>query len=564
MPKAGHIQFGEVAALDKAEFNPLPNRPALELPGKIFNTMPIPERKFLNAATVKLINSGKVKAVFKNNQKVSPLSLPIVSQMANNNLKLISLEMIKNAVVGLKLDSALGTEQQQLQAKSAYDNLIVEYAALIDRNEAKPENVKKIILRYEKEMIAIYGPLIKRPVKEDILNATLDKINELDKSLERLYDLVKLNGGSLVSPGEFGEPEEPEEQKVLDPSGDLPPPYEEKEAEDDITIAKPVVPEMTPEEIIREYIKPASKDTFIGDVLNLSQTKFKDLLDYMKNNWITKKDYSAKAFQNMITKLLSIYNYYVKKDTGINPFQRVPGIQRLKVDATRNTILDEMSKIYLLVVQYIALEKAQAAKAQLGPLKPPPPQVVPTPPQSPQKPPPPQVAPTPPQSPQKPPPPPSTQKPPPPPPPPMDIKTVFNELVAGKFNNELMGEFYKTGNPSKAIDEYFNAISKRDIKEDKTKRILRKTLENLNITAAKLGVPELPVPAGINAAKYNDANFDNTLVEVKDHANAIKSKIKENQGGPGRKRKSNKRPVRKSVKKIPPDVHNQILRLLKS
>ena len=240
MPKSGHIYFKEVAALDKAEFNPLPNRPELQLPGKIFYTMPQQSQKFLNAGTVKLINSGKVKAQFKNDQKVNPLSIPIVSQMANNNLKLISLEMIKNAVIGLKLDPALGTEQQQLQAKSSYDNLIVAYTALVDRKQDNPENVKKIVAQYEKEMIAIYGPSIKKKVAEDTLNEILLRIQQSTNTLVELYEMIdskkiglpqveqKEQGaeegdegegegeGVLLQPDEFGQAEEDPTEEGFD------------------------------------------------------------------------------------------------------------------------------------------------------------------------------------------------------------------------------------------------------------------------------------------------------------------------------------------------------------
>jgi hypothetical protein len=215
MPKYGHIQFERIAALDKAEFNPLPNKPELQLPGKIFYIEPQPSQKFLNAATVKLINSGKVKAQFKSDQKINPLSMPIVSQMANNNLKLISLEMIKNAVIGLKLDPSLGTEQQQLQAKSSYDNLIVAYAGLVDKKQDNPENVKKIIAQYEKEMIAIYGPSIKKPVTEDTISSIRRLIIGLDNSVAELYEMI--NNKTIGKPRvEIGE-------------GDLPPPPPEEE-----------------------------------------------------------------------------------------------------------------------------------------------------------------------------------------------------------------------------------------------------------------------------------------------------------------------------------------------
>ena len=69
--------------------------------------------------------------------------MPLVSQMADANLKAISLEMIKNAVIGFQYDPTLGTEQEQLRARSCYDNLIVSYTALVDKKQDNPENVKK-------------------------------------------------------------------------------------------------------------------------------------------------------------------------------------------------------------------------------------------------------------------------------------------------------------------------------------------------------------------------------------------------------------------------------------
>ena len=50
--------------------------------------------------------------------------------------------------------------------------------------------LKKIIAQYEKEMIAIYGQGIKKPVSEDVLNETLAVIKSLDSKLIRLCEMI--------------------------------------------------------------------------------------------------------------------------------------------------------------------------------------------------------------------------------------------------------------------------------------------------------------------------------------------------------------------------------------
>ena len=212
MPKAGHIQFGEVAALDEAEFNPLPARPEIQLPGKIFEQMPIPEQKFLNASLVKLINSGKVKKIYTGVKLVTSIEAPIVAAMKSNNLKLITLEMIKNSVIGLKIDSKLGTTQQQLQARSAYDNLIVEYTALIDQQKDNPVEVQKIIDKYEKEMIRIYGKDIRKNASEKAIDELTFSINKLIASGQVLYDMI--NNRSIDKPQASLVPDDLEDVKV--------------------------------------------------------------------------------------------------------------------------------------------------------------------------------------------------------------------------------------------------------------------------------------------------------------------------------------------------------------
>lgn len=215
MPKAGHIQFGEVAALDKAEFNPLPNKPELQLPGKIFYTEPIPEQKFLNAATVRKINSGKIRKVFTGVKLVSTIGDTIVDALKNNNLKLITLEMVKNSITGLKIDTKLGTIQQQLLAKSSYDNLLVQYSGLVDKKLDTPENTQKIIDQYEKEMVAIYGPDIRKNAPEVAIDELTTSINRLVAASSVLYDMIKnksINEPQLEQEQEEQEQEEQEQE----------------------------------------------------------------------------------------------------------------------------------------------------------------------------------------------------------------------------------------------------------------------------------------------------------------------------------------------------------------
>lgn len=211
MPKAGHIQFGEVAALDKAEFNPLPNKPELQNPGKIFYTEPIPEQKFLNAATVRKINSGKIRKVFTGVKLVSTIGDTIVDALKNNNLKLITLEMVKNSITGLKIDTKLGTIQQQLLARSSYDNLLVQYSGLVDKKLDTPENTQKIIDQYEKEMVAIYGADIRKNAPDVAIAELTTLINRLVAAGSVLYDMIKnksINEPQLEQEKEEGEEEE--------------------------------------------------------------------------------------------------------------------------------------------------------------------------------------------------------------------------------------------------------------------------------------------------------------------------------------------------------------------
>lgn len=190
MPKYGHIQFGETAAKTWDDFNKKPKYVALQDPRKMYQTEPMPVGKFLNAGTVKRINMGRVAKFYSGVKLVSKIEAPIINVMKDSNMKLITLEMLKNAITGVKYDKALGTQQQQLQAKTAYDNLIVQYSALVDRKLDTPQEVKNIINAYERELEKIYGYDIRKKAPEKQIETLTASINTIKGSLESLYNLI--------------------------------------------------------------------------------------------------------------------------------------------------------------------------------------------------------------------------------------------------------------------------------------------------------------------------------------------------------------------------------------
>ena len=542
MPKSGHIQFGEVAAIAKAEFNPLPHYQELQLPGKMFSSVPAPQQKFLNAATVTLINSGKVKAQFRADQKINPLSMPIVGQMANNNLKLISLEMIKNAVVGLKRDPTLGTEQQQLQARTSYDNLIVSYAALVDRKQDDPENVKKLIAQYEKEMIAIYGPSIKKAVPEDVLNSVVDKIKEVDSSLARLYTLIQTNAiskpaveGDLV-PGEFGEEEEEEvEVKGPDPDPDLPPPYEEREAEEEALAVKPPFVKIPDADIVAMYKNDANRTKFVGDTVNNNESSFNDLLQYINTTtWVKKQKESALMMRNLLFELVRRANFYNERNKSGRPPLKLPSVTDLNNKATRAAIIGDLPLIFQDVVQNMLLDRAEAAKAQAGPQAGPKVQLLP-----------------------------KARLP-------ETDRLLSAFLKKPKF--DLITEIRISADPDALLTDFFDAIGELDTTNPKTRTILRQVWVNLDELSSKPPhLKSLAPPKDRNAdALSTPAKFKTTLDNLRKAATDLlaaeiaAAAAPPQQGAPGRKRKSRKRPVIKSVKKLSPNINDAIMRLLKS
>lgn len=559
MPKSGHIQFGEVAALDKAEFNPLPNRPELQLPGKIFYTMPQQSQKFLNAATVKLINSGKVKAQFKNDQKVNPLSIPIVSQMANNNLKLISLEMIKNAVMGLKLDPALGTEQEQLRAKSSYDNLIVAYTALVDKKQDNPENVKKIIAQYEKEMIAIYGPSIKKPVKEDILSDIVLKIQQATSTLVELYEMidskkiglpqVELEGEKEAEKEAEGEAEEEaEEEEVKEPSeeelearytlltGEAPDVALPTEASLKDRFKKLLVSYKTPNDVIKTYSSPnVKKPLSLGSIYlfeNDPDKRIDELFKVIKTlPWGTQQDYGE------LHLLFKIYN------RAVDHYRKVigdPGEEYKKLKKKKGSMFSKKNadsireKIKTLSLEVRnALVESNILKSK---------QII----QSPE---------------------PEGKEG-------DNIDKIIDKLIKKQsvnVINELVDEpsFLKSS----------KVLMDRLIKLRGNAKSMAVYGLSKNLDAIIRSSPDFKSIQIDNMEQGDDTlspeNIDNTITDqlgrIMEIYNLLEDEEEEEeepeqqiQGAEGRKRKSRKRPTRKSVKKLSANVNNQILRLLKS
>lgn len=212
MPKYGHIQFGETAARTMDVFNNKRKYVALQDPRKMYQTEPMPVGKFLNAGTVKRINMGRVAKFYSGVKLVSKIEAPIINVMKDSNMKLITLEMLKNAITGVKYDKALGTQQQQLQAKTAYDNLIVQYSALVDRKLDTPQEVKNIINAYERELEKVYGRDILKKAPEKQIETLTASINTIKGSLEDLYNLI--SSGKISDPRLLLQQEREAEEEV--------------------------------------------------------------------------------------------------------------------------------------------------------------------------------------------------------------------------------------------------------------------------------------------------------------------------------------------------------------
>jgi hypothetical protein len=529
MPKSGHIYFNEVAALDKAKFNPLPNKPELQLPGKIFYTEPIPQQKFLNAATVKLINSGKVKAVFKSVQKLNPLSMPLVSQMADTNLKAISLEMIKNAVIGLKYDPTLGTEQEQLRARSCYDNLIVSYTALVDKKQDNPENVKKIIAQYEKEMIAIYGPGIKKPVKEDILRDIVFNIQRATSTLVELYEMIdskkiglpqveqkEAEGGAEEGEGGGGEGGAKEEVKVKEEPDEEEIRKAAREKEEDEVRAKAKAEGVQSEydvmdDIENTFLNDQSRRYFVGDYLANDPQLLDKLLIRIADKWTDFNNISSNTLINIAYEMIRKYNKEVK-----DPLEAeiaIPSPEELNNDDVKYAFIQELSNIFKLLVE----EKGVSVAPTVG------------------------------------------------------APTVSAEGISQKWYAAHSGTSFKEQG---IFNNLYKDFGDQPMTEQQIKDIIVECVNKLTAKERK----NIYFETMDDKEKYNLATnvgkdkfekvFTTYIIEPAIEANAIAHRQElakaQPQAGPGRKRKSRKRPSKKSVKKMSAKVNKEIFRLLKS
>ncbi len=558
MPKAGHIQFGELAALDKAEFNPLPHRPEIQLPGKIYEQMPIPQQKFLNAANVKLINSGKIKRIFTGVKLVSSLESPIVAAMKGNNLKLITLEMIKNSVTGLKIDPKLGTSQQQLQARSAYDNLIVQYTSLVDQRKDNPENTRRIIDQYEKEMVAIYGSDIKKNVSDQVIDKLTKSINDLTKAYGDLYTMI--NNKSIdkpealvepldlegAKPGEQAELEEKEDPNAPEaPEEEVKEPFIDEEAKRRLQEREEAVlkriRELEEEEedrarekakeegklsvyevmdsVMDTFMYDDSKNYFVGGYINDDPRIFNRILERLENKWSDINNISADILVNMSYQIIQLYNVNIKDPLEQDVEQPKP--DDLNDPDIRKKFMSEISTLFRSVV---AKEEPEGTV----------------------------VAPT------------------------VSSDSIVQQWYAKYANPSDPKEI-----PFKVkgiFDDLYKSFEQRPMSKDEIRTIVVECLDRLDSTQLK----RLYKANSTDKKKYDLRRADDkdeferslkeyvidpavTLNDIS-HTYALiqaKQEVKA-QGAVGRKRKSNKRPVKKSVKKISPQIHTQILRILKS
>lgn len=555
MPKAGHIQFGEVAALDKAEFNPLPARPEIQLPGKIYEQMPIPQQKFLNAATVKLINSGKVRKIFTGIKLVSSLESPIVAAMKGNNLKLITLEMIKNSVTGLKVDPKLGTSQQQLQARSAYDNLIVQYTSLVDQRKDNPENTRRIIDQYEKEMIAIYGSDIKKNVSDQVIDKLSQSINDLTKAYGDLYTMI--NNKSIdkpealvepidlegAKPGEEEELEEKENPNAPEEQEEVKEPYIDEETQrrlqerEDAVLKR--IRELENEEEDRErekakkeeitsiyevmdsvmdtYMYNDSQNYFVGGYINDDPRIFNRLLERVENKWSNYGNISADILANMAYQIIAKYNIYITDPLETEVKQPNP-------DDLNNPELRKefMSKISTLFRSVVATEEPEETV----------------------------VAPT------------------------VSSDSIVQQWYAKyAYPSDPKEVAFKVNG---IFDDLYKSFEPKPMTKDEIRTIIEECLDRLDLTQLKrLYRENVKDRKKYDLRKSEDKEeFNKNLKEyviepatalnqVSHEYSLLKPKVQA-QASSGRKRKSKKRPVIKSVKKLSPQVHTQILRILKS
>jgi hypothetical protein len=138
------------------------------------------------------------------------------------------------------------------------------------------------------------------------------------------------------------------------------------------------------------------------------------------------------------------------------------------------------------------------------------------------------------------------------------IKIIFKQAEGGKIPTKLIDYFTNTDDPMDSLELFFDALSKLPHSAEK-QIILLSVIDNLSRTGQKHKITVVKPPVSSDA--YNAKNIQSVIDITKVEAKKILNK---EQAGPGRKRKSRKRPTQKSVKKLSADVNNQILRLLRS
>jgi hypothetical protein len=141
----------------------------------------------------------------------------------------------------------------------------------------------------------------------------------------------------------------------------------------------------------------------------------------------------------------------------------------------------------------------------------------------------------------------------------------------GQIKQDIITMFRGAENPNQALTFYFDNLAARRVEkkplDDSVKRMLRKTLVNMNKLSEDKYNRKLKVPKDVNDKSLSYADFPETLQTAREEATTLldaEIKAAQPQGGPGRKRKSRKRPSKKSVKKMSAKLNKEIFRLLRS
>jgi hypothetical protein len=237
--------------------------------------------------------------------------------------------------------------------------------------------------------------------------------------------------------------------------------------------------------------------------------------------------------RNLLFELVRRANFYNERNKSGKPELKLPSITDLNIKAMRAAIIGNLPLIFQDVVQNMLLDRAEAAKAQAGPQAGPKVQLLPKA----------RL--------------PETDK----------LLSVF--IKRPKF--DLITEFRNTADPDASLTDFFDAIEELDNTNPNTKRILRQVWVNLDTLAQKGYARTLGPPKDIKADELSTPlKFSAKLKYVRKEATDLlaaeiaAAAAPPQQAGPGRKRKSRKRPTRKSVKKLSPNINAAIMRLLKS